>query len=89
MALGAAPGRVRRMVMRQVGVMVLIGGFIGLTAAVWIGSLAQEQLYQMQGNDPGVMIGAAVLLAIVALLAGLIPAHRASRVDPMTALRYE
>ena len=89
MALGAAPGRVRRMVMRQVGVMVLIGGFIGLTAAVWIGSLAQEQLYQMQGNDPGVMIGAAVLLALVALLAGLIPAHRASRVDPMTALRYE
>ena len=89
MALGAAPGRVRTMVMRQVGLMVLIGGFIGLTAAVWIGSLAQEQLYQMEGNDPGVMIGSAVLLAIVALLAGLIPAHRASRVDPMTALRYE
>jgi ABC-type antimicrobial peptide transport system permease subunit len=89
MALGAAPGRVRTMVMRQVGVMVLIGGFIGLTAAVWIGSVAQEQLYQMRGNDPGVMIGAAVLLAFVALLAGLIPAHRASRVDPMTALRYE
>jgi predicted permease len=89
MALGAAPGRVRTMVMRQVGIMVLIGGFIGLTAAVWIGSVAQEQLYQMKGNDPGVMIGAAVLLAFVALLAGLIPAHRASRVDPMTALRYE
>ena len=89
MALGAAPGRVRAMVLRQVGLMVLIGGFIGLTAAVWIGSLAQEQLYQMEGNDPGVMIGSAVLLAIVALLAGLIPAHRASRVDPMTALRYE
>jgi predicted permease len=89
MALGAAPGRVRRMVMRQVGIMVLIGGFIGLTAAIWIGSIAQEQLYQMKGHDPGVMAGAAILLAIVALLAGLIPAHRASRVDPMTALRYE
>jgi predicted permease len=89
MALGAAPGRVRRMVMRQVGIMVLIGGFIGLTAAIWIGSIAQEQLYQMKGHDPGVMTGAAILLAIVALLAGLIPAHRASRVDPMTALRYE
>ena len=89
MALGAAPGRVRRMVMRQVGIMVLVGGFIGLTAAIWIGSLAQEQLYQMKGHDPGVMTGAAILLAAVALLAGLIPAHRASRVDPMTALRYE
>jgi predicted permease len=89
MALGAAPGRVRRMVMRQVGIMVLVGGFIGLTAAIWIGSIAQEQLYQMKGHDPGVMAGAAILLAIVALLAGLIPAHRASRVDPMTALRYE
>ncbi len=89
MALGAAPGRVRRMVMRQVGIMVLIGGFIGLTAAIWIGSIAQEQLYQMKGHDPGVMTGAAILLAAVALLAGLIPAHRASRVDPMTALRYE
>ena len=89
MALGAAPGRVRRMVMRQVGIMVLVGGFIGLTAAIWIGSLAQEQLYQMKGHDPGVMTGAAILLTIVALLAGLVPAHRASRVDPMTALRYE
>ena len=89
MALGAAPGRVRRMILRQVGIMVLVGGFIGLTAALWIGSIAQEQLYQMKGHDPGVMTGAAVLLVIVALLAGLIPAHRASRVDPMTALRYE
>jgi predicted permease len=89
MALGAAPARVRRMVLRQVGLMVLVGGFIGLTAAIWIGSVAQEQLYEMKGHDPGVMAGSAIVLAAVALLAGLIPAHRASRVDPMTALRYE
>ena len=89
MALGAAPQRVRLMVLRQVGAMVLVGGFIGLTAALWIGSIAQEQLYQMKGHDPAVMTGAGAVLAIVALLAGMIPAHRASRVDPMTALRYE
>jgi putative ABC transport system permease protein len=89
MALGAAPGRVRLMVLRQVGVMILVGGFIGLTAAFWIGSVAQEQLYQMKGNDPLVMAGSAVVLAAVALGAGLIPAYRASRVDPMMALRYE
>jgi ABC-type antimicrobial peptide transport system permease subunit len=89
MALGAAPGRVRAMVLRQVAIMVAIGGFVGLTAAIWIGSISQEQLYQMQGHDPVVLAGAAILLALVALAAGLIPAHRASRVDLMTALRYE
>jgi ABC-type antimicrobial peptide transport system permease subunit len=89
MALGAAPARVRRMVMKQVGIMILIGSLIGLTAAIWIGSVAQEQLYRMEGHDPVVMAGAAAILALVALSAGLIPAHRASRVDPMTALRYE
>jgi predicted permease len=89
MALGAAPGRVRAMVLRQVAIMVAVGGFIGLTAAVWIGSISQEQLYEMRGHDPMVMAGAAIVLAMVALAAGFIPAHRASRVDPMTALRYE
>jgi ABC-type antimicrobial peptide transport system permease subunit len=89
MALGAAPARVRVMVLRQVGLMTLVGGVIGLAAALWIGSAAQSQLYQMQGRDPFVLAGAAVLLAFVAIGAGLIPAHRASRVDPMTALRYQ
>jgi predicted permease len=89
MALGAAPGRVRRMILRQVGLMVLAGSVIGLTAAVWIGSVAQELLYQMDGHDPWVMAVSAVVLAFVALSAGLIPAERAARVDPMTALRYE
>ena len=89
MALGAAPGRVRRMVLRQVGLMTIIGGIIGLGAALWIGRFAESQLYQMQGWDPFVLAGSALLLTAVATCAGLIPAHRASRVDPMTALRYE
>jgi predicted permease len=89
MALGAAPARVRTMVLRQVGIMTAIGGTIGLTAAVWVGSLAKSLLFEMQGHDPAVLAGSVVALTIVALGAGLIPAHRASQVDPMTALRYE
>jgi len=62
---------------------------IGLAAAIGLGRLAQSLLFQLQGSDPAVLIGAAVALTIVALAAGLIPAQRASQVDPMRALRYE
>jgi len=89
MALGAAPGRVRRMVLRQVGVMTLIGGTLGLAAAIALGRLAQSMLFEMQGSDPAVISGAVAALVAVAFAAGFIPAHRASRVEPMTALRYE
>jgi predicted permease len=89
MALGAAPSRVRAMVMRQVGVMVLVGGAIGLAAAIGLGRLAQSLLFQLQGSDPLVLVAAGVALSLVALAAGFIPAHRASQVDPMSALRYE
>jgi len=89
MALGAAPSRVRGMVLRQVAIMTLVGGVIGLTAAIWIGRASESLLYQMKGSDPTVLVAAAILLTLVALGAGLIPAHRASRIDPMRALRYE
>jgi ABC-type antimicrobial peptide transport system permease subunit len=89
MALGAAPGRVRAMVLRQVGMMTLVGGIVGLAAAIGLGRLAQSLLYQMQGWDPLVLAAAGVSLALVALAAGFVPAHRAAQVDPMTALRYE
>jgi len=89
MALGADAGRVRAMILRQVGMMTVVGGAIGLVTAAWLGRLAQSLLYQMKGYDPVVLIAATVALAIVALAAGFIPAVRASRVDPMLALRYE
>jgi predicted permease len=89
MALGAAPARVRLMILRQVGVMTVIGGAIGLLMAVWIARSAEEILFEMKGRDPLVFVAATLTLAAVALAAGLIPAHRASKVDPMTALRYE
>ena len=89
MALGAAPGRVRGMVMKQVGVMLAWGGAIGLTTAVWVGTLVASLLFEMKGWDPVVLASATVGLSIVALVAGFIPARRASRIDPMRALRYE
>jgi predicted permease len=89
MALGAAPSRVRAMVLRQVGVMVIVGGAIGLAFAIGLGRLAQSLLFELQGTDPLVLVAAAVSLSLVALAAGFIPAHRASQVDPMSALRYE
>jgi len=89
MALGADASRVRTMILRQVGMMTAVGAVIGLAASVWLGRLAQSLLFQMKGYDPVVLAGATVALALVALAAGLIPAYRASRVDPMLALRYE
>ena len=89
MALGAAPGRVRGMVLRQVAIMTLVGALIGLAGALGVGKAAQSILYGMTGADPEVLALSAVALALVALAAGFIPAHRASKVDPMTALKYE
>ena len=89
MALGADASRVRAMILRQVGMMTAVGAAIGLAASVWLGRLAQSLLFQMTGYDPVVLAAATAALAIVALAAGLIPAFRASRVDPMLALRYE
>ena len=89
MALGAAPSRVRGMVLRQVAMMTVIGGIVGLAGAVSLGRLAQSLLFDLKGWDPVVLTGSTVVLAIVALGAGFVPALRASRVEPMRALRYE
>jgi predicted permease len=89
MALGANGGRVRVMVLMQVGRMALIGSVIGIAGALAIGKASQSLLYQLDGHDPVVIALSVVALAAVAFSAGLIPALRASRIDPMHALRYE
>lgn len=89
MALGADPARVRRMVLGQVGVMTVAGGVAGIMLALVVGQQATSLLYEIKGYDPTVLTLSIVALALVSLLAGLIPAMRASRIDPMRALRYE
>jgi len=75
--------------MAQVAWMTLIGAVIGLACAFGVGRAAQSVLYELKGNDTWVFAIAALLLTAIALAAGFLPAHRASRVDPMRALRYE
>jgi len=89
MALGADAGRVRGLVMRQVGAMTLVGSVIGIAAAFALGRAAQSQLYKLEGHDPVVFAASVVLLTLVALTAGYLPAHRAAMVDPMHALRSD
>lgn len=75
--------------LRQVAMMTIVGAVIGIAAAIALGRAAESLLFQMSARDPLIFIAAAVSLVLVALCAGLIPAHRASKVDPMRALRYE
>jgi predicted permease len=89
MALGADRASVRGMVLGQVGRMTLIGAIVGMTAAIGLGRLAQSLLFELEGHDPVVLAISVVLLALVALGAGFLPAQRASRIDPIRALRYE
>jgi predicted permease len=89
MALGAKKDRIRRMVLRQVIRMMILGGAIGIAAAIALGRVAGSLLFGLEGNDPLTVVLVTVVLGLVGLAAGYIPALRASRVDPMVALRYE
>jgi len=89
MALGAARSEVLAMVMREVGLLAVIGVGVAVPAAYALSRLVQTQLYNVTGNDPAVFTVASLLIAGVAAAAGLVPAWRASRIDPMTALRNE
>lgn len=89
MALGAAPSRLRGMIMGRVALMMSIGGVVGLVAAVVIGRFAASLLYKLQAYDPYVLIAAVAALSVVALGVGYLPARRAARVNPVEALRYE
>ena len=89
LALGAQRGGVLWIVMREVLVLVAIGLGVGVPAAIGAGRYIASELYGVQGYDPLVAFTTAAMLLAVSALAGLIPAHRASRIDPILALRYE
>jgi predicted permease len=89
MALGATPRQVSRMVIGQAAKMTLVGGASGLGGGFGLGRLGQSLLFEIEGLDPIVMLGAAAGLALVAFGAAILPARQASSIDPMRALRYE
>jgi predicted permease len=89
LALGAPPARLRTMVLKQVGVMALIGAAVGLAGALVFGQAAETQLFGLSARDPVVFGAAVAVLAAVVLAASWIPAWRASRIAPTEALRYQ
>jgi predicted permease len=89
LALGAQPGVLIWMVMREVLLLLAIGLLVGIPAAMALGQYVASQLYGIQARDPVTAAATLVLLTLVSVAAGLIPAQRASRIDPMLALRTE
>ncbi|MGZ4899986.1 MAG: FtsX-like permease family protein, partial [Candidatus Angelobacter sp.] len=89
MALGATRDGVAWMVLREVMRLTFLGLSIGLVFAVVTGHLIESQLFGVKGWNPLILMITTALLVAVALVAGSLPARRASRVQPMIALRYE
>jgi predicted permease len=89
MALGAERGNILGMVLRETLTLIVIGVVVGIPVAVAGARLISSQLYGLNAADPLTLVMAAAILTTVGALAGYIPARRASRVDPMVALRRE
>ncbi len=89
LALGATPDRLRAMILRQALTVAGAGALTGLLGALAGSRLITSMLFEVTPTDPVALLGACGLLLAVALLAAYIPARRATRVDPMVALRYE
>jgi predicted permease len=89
MALGARSSAVLSMILRETLLLALIGIIAGLAAAAALTRLTSSMLFELKPTDPLTFIAAALLLTLIALASGFLPASRASRVDPMNALRHE
>jgi predicted permease len=88
-ALGAGRGSVIRLVLREAAVLLAIGLAIGIGFTLWASKAATTLLFGLKPNEPVILAGASALLAAVALLASFLPAQRASRLEPMRALRED
>jgi predicted permease len=89
MALGAERGRVQWLVLKEVAVLASLGVGAGLVAAFYLTRQVQAQLFGLSPHDPATLGGGVAILLVVALLAGFIPARRATTIDPLVALKAE
>jgi predicted permease len=89
MALGAQRGSVLKMILQEAGILVLVGVVIGIPSAILASRLFSAMLFGLKGTDPVSMLLVIAVLLAITLLASYIPARRATKVDPMIALRYE
>jgi ABC-type antimicrobial peptide transport system permease subunit len=89
MALGAVAGHVRLLILKEVGSMVLLGVIVGLPVAYGLARFSESLLYGVHAGDPLVYASGLLLIGLIATAACFIPARRATRVDPLVALRYE
>ncbi|HSM06646.1 MAG TPA: FtsX-like permease family protein, partial [Longimicrobiales bacterium] len=89
MALGADAGRVAGSVLRSGGRLVAIGMVLGLAGSIALRGFTEGMLYGVEPGDPLPLVGATVVLIAVAGLASLVPARRATRVDPLVAMRAD
>jgi len=87
MALGASPASVLVLMLRQAGTMMVLGIGIGLAGALALTRSLSSLLFGVTSRDPAIYAGVSLLLAVVALLATAVPSSRATRVDPLSALR--
>jgi ABC-type antimicrobial peptide transport system permease subunit len=88
-ALGATRGKILMMVLGQGLITVAIGVAIGLAGSLLLTRTMRSMLFEVSPNDPVTIVGITLLVTVIAMLASYIPARRATRVDPMIALRYE
>ena len=89
LALGAEPASVIWLVMKEVLLLLTIGLVVGIPSAIALGRYVSSQLFGIEPNDPWIAVSTMAMLTVISAAAGLIPARRASQIDPILALRYE
>ena len=89
MALGATPGNVLRMVLRRTAALALLGAALGVAGSLTLTSVLTKSLFQVKPTDPVTLVAVTAVLMIAALLAGYLPAQRATRIRALTALLHD